>query len=663
MATIEEIIQRELNPFDPATFTPGNFWNDGQTQKLTVDSIHQSAINEIESILSQVSRDHRTRTALLYGDAGSGKSHLLGRLKDRLIDDAHFVYIGPYPMNDGVWRHILRYTIDGLAQTPEGQKKPQLLCWLQSLDAYQAQSSNSWTPKGRKMFIQSLKQSYPTGIYNSEEFFGVLYDLTKPELYLSACEWLKGDDVSEKTLKTLKVRNSIDTEDAAQKIFSNFGNLSIETKPIALCFDNIENIPRMEDEKTIDLQGLLNVNSSIHNQLLKNLLIIISGLTSILKESIKKVQPSDKARITHSVRLRQIPLDEAESIWESRLRMFHKKANPRPDSLIAPLKREYLEKNFSSGRTTPRYALEIGRRVIEFIKEKGLKEKDTEPPQKNRLEAFRLIWHKNFNETRESVTRIRRFPPPELIKMLQEALEALGFENENIRVGILSGSKYSNYSLSYEVSKSKSIRVGVVWTDEPSTKSFFHTMKFCEKAVVQNTCHILNLVRQESTGTKTGHKLFTQIFTHSPHTRIKTDLLSIHYLATYHKLVNAVLANELVIEGKTVKLDELKDMIRQSEFLNDCHVLQGLKVVSSPPTNNAEEKHNAEIKTYLLDLIKTQKLLCRQILIQNADRQFGIGEPAIGDILQDIIEDGHVKVLDPNVKLEDQSICYIPESR
>ena len=44
MASIDQIIQRELNPFDPATLYTINFWQEQQNPNLNVDSIHQSII-------------------------------------------------------------------------------------------------------------------------------------------------------------------------------------------------------------------------------------------------------------------------------------------------------------------------------------------------------------------------------------------------------------------------------------------------------------------------------------------------------------------------------------------------------------------------------------------------------------------------------------------
>lgn len=58
MATIDEIIQQSLNPFD--NFAAGNFWEE-QEPLPTVESIHQEALTQIKSVLAQITKDHQTR--------------------------------------------------------------------------------------------------------------------------------------------------------------------------------------------------------------------------------------------------------------------------------------------------------------------------------------------------------------------------------------------------------------------------------------------------------------------------------------------------------------------------------------------------------------------------------------------------------------------------
>ncbi|MDF5732326.1 MAG: AAA family ATPase, partial [Rhizonema sp. PD38] len=273
MTSIDDLIKREVNPFDLINLKPGNFWGEHQDLVQMVKSIHQQEVTDIEELLDLVATDHRSRTVLVLGDTGSGKSYLLGRIKRTLNPKAFFAYIGSWFNSDRIWRHILQYSVDSLMQVPEGQQDSQLIIWLKSLSAFSKRSlkqrifNNSiWEllQSDRQKFIKHLKETYKiAGIYNSDIFFGVLHDLTDPELYPLACEWLRGDDLSEESMQALKVRHCIDTEDAARNILANIGKVSTETQPIVLCFDNLDNIPRLPSGSQ-DFQALFNVNTTIH---------------------------------------------------------------------------------------------------------------------------------------------------------------------------------------------------------------------------------------------------------------------------------------------------------------------------------------------------------------------------------------------------------------
>lgn len=656
MASIDQIIRREVNPFDPATFKPGNFWHE-QQPALNVDSIHTDAIAQIEGILDQIAKDHRTRTLILYGDSGSGKSHLLGRLKQILNSKAFFTYIGPWPDSDFIWRHILRQTVDSLLYVPQGQQESQLLLWLRGLSAFRERGFARWVLGERLIFIRHLRATYPAGIYNAKEFFGALYDLTNPELYPLACDWLRGDDLDEDDQKQLGVKHAIDNEDAAQNILANFGRISVETKPIVLCFDQLDNIPRLPDG-SIDLQALFSVNSSIHNQSLKNFLVVISIITNTLKQNANRLQTADRARVDAVIPLKNITLEQAEALWKSRLAPLHQQAYPQPAERIYPLERLALKEKFPGGKTLPRSALMLGRKLFQEYKAKLVTPAVTDPDP---LAAFKLVWSKEFNKTQQKISIIRQFSSPELIQMLREALDAL--EVKGIQPRFLPSPTYASYSLSYQPS-SQSGRFGVAWTEEPNMGSFFHVMNSCQKAVTQNMCQTLYLIRAESLGSTNnqGYKRYKQIFTGSPHRHIRPNLTSVQYLATYHSLVNAACSKELVVGDKTPNLKELEALIRQSKILDDCPLLQDLVIVNHRPPSNIEQVLPLQpVKEFLLNLVKTQQFVGRQTLIQNALTRFSqVNESQVEQLIQQMCQAKQIQLIDPNAKPEAQLICLVP---
>ena len=96
-----------------------------------------------------------------------------------------------------------------------------------------------------------------------------------------------------------------------------------------------------------------------------------------------------------------------------------------------------------------------------------------------------------------------------------------------------------------------------------------------------------------------------------------------HFLATYHSLVNAALANELVIEGRIINLKEFEEIIFDSQILNNCSLLQDLSVVV--PTETQEKQNELdldEIKNFVLNLIRKQSFMERNSIIENTLNQF-----------------------------------------
>ncbi len=699
MTSINNIIKREVNPFDLINLKPGNFWGEKQDSTNSVDSIHQEVISEVEGFLDLVNKDNRSRSLLLLGDSGSGKSYLLGRLKHTLNPKAFFAYIGSWADSDYIWRHVLRSTVDSLIQIPEGQQESQLIVWLKSLSAFTRINSDQrlfsdsiwqFMRSDRRKFIHHLKTTYSqTGLYNPDFFFGVLHDLTNPELYPIACEWLRGDDLSEESMQALKVNSCIDSENAAKNILANFGRISIETQPIVLCFDNLDNIPRVADGSQ-DFQSLFNINTTIHNSYLKNFLVIISVITNTWNRNCDRIQQADRVRIDKAVRLKRINLEQVEALWAYRLKPLNQQAKPQPKLDIFPLNRQFLESSFLGGKTLPRNALILARNEYHRYKlslidsseiprqessaanstiavkipgqnkppivittTKGTKDEETIAAE------FQLLWQKESKKIKDKISKITFLSAPDLIGMLKETLEAL--QINGIEPKLISG-KYAGYSLSYQ-QPDKRERVGIVWTEDSNMISFFNVMNASHKVINKQLSDKLYLIRNANLGTSKlkGYQLYQQIFTGSKNIHIKPSLSSVHLLATYHSLVDSALAAELVIAGNTIKLPKLQTLIRESKLLDKCVLLQNLEIIDkSEDTGNGDEIDFAPIKEFLFNLIKTQSFMGIMTLISQCIAEFSdVSESDVKLLIQSLCDERKVKIMNPKAKLEDQLICLI----
>ena len=692
MASLEQLIQKNLNPFDPTTFKPGNFWKETQDPSHEVTSIHEHVVDSVEVALDQVAYDRKTRTLMLLGDSGSGKSHLLGRIKRRLNDRACFAYIGPWSDSQYIWRHVLRQTVDSLVAIPEGQSESQLMRWLNGLEFFKRGGLAKRLIGERGVFIRDMRASFPTA-YQGKEFFSVIYALLDPNLQQIATDWLRGEDLDDEDLQLLRVKNSIDSEDAAQKMMSNLGWLADSTQPVVLCFDNLDNVPDMPNGQT-GLKAMFNVNTIIHNEKLKNFLVVISLITSNWKANEEAIEYANLARVDQQLTLPKITIEQAIALWTSRLQPLHTQAIPAPASPIAPLTREWLDHKYPGGKLLPRLALMSAEQLIRDFKRTGkLPEVPTETtidgatgaiapepivPTSDESDraSFELMWQKEYQETGNQLRRISQFSSPELIRRLQEALEALDIPG--VQHATLPSPKYSSYSLGHEHSG----RTCIVWTEDANLRSFYDVMKACRKVKEGQGRDRVYLIRKEKLGTpqNKGYQLWQEVFSDQKHQHIKPDLTSVQYLETYHRLVNAAAGGELVIGAKTPHVKELQGFVRESGVLSTCDLLRQLGVVHlspgddavppivppvspphlvEPPDPSREELAVAE--RYILNIMATQLLVGMQVLVENTREQVPtLDSTAVVDLIRSLCEVNRVQIIDPNTQLENQLLCHVP---
>ncbi|WP_414528962.1 ATP-binding protein [Nodularia chucula] len=660
MASINEIIKHNINPFDQVNYRTGNFWVKNQHQEAMVPSIHQESIAEIEQVLNLVTTDNFSRTLLLVGDSGSGKSYVLGRLKTTLNPKAFFAYIGPWVDDDYIWRHILRYTVDSLIQVPDGKRESQLILWLKSVSDF---LKNDIKKKlfndnvldllltDRQKFVKHLTETYQSyNIYDPENFFGVLYDLTDPQLYPLACEWLRGDNLSERSMEALNVKNCIDTEDGAKNILANFGKISTATQPIVLCFDQVESVPNW----LYTPQAIFKANTTVHNETIQNFLIIITIATDPWKKIWKQITQADKAKVDKVITLKNIDINQAESLWKYILQTVHQPATPPLESPIAPLNRQILEKCFPGGKTDPRNVLLLGRSQYQKYKNKiiGINGKGELDPKAE----FQVLWQEEYKKVQEKFPKISLLSSPELIRMLEIALEAS--EVGLVRHKLISG-KYASYSCSYQHSEQKE-KVGIIWTEDANMKSFLEIMDTCQKTIKQKLCQKLVLIRMGNEGISkpADNKIYNEIFTNNQHLHIQPTIQSVHYLATYNYLVNSALSQELVIGYKTINLQLLQTLIRKSRILHNCVLLQELGIVRQAGSNTA-----SPVKDFLFNLVATQNLIGITTLISQAVNQFpDVQESEIQHFIGMLCQENKVKIVNPQANFEDQLIFIIGES-
>jgi hypothetical protein len=669
--SIEQLLRQEVNPFDPNSFKPGNFWYEIQDSTLHIPSIHEEIFLQLGDTLQQVQRDRVTRSVILTGESGSGKSHLLGRLKSALNDRAFFVYVGPWADSGFIWRHILRNTVDSLLQKPAGATESQLMLWLQALLNLQDEDFARRIFGKRRSFIRTLASQHPTGLYNANEFFGVLYDLTNPEMEFLAASWLRGDNLDEESCAELRVKQPIDSEDAAQKILANFGKISVADRPIVLCFDNLDNLPHLPSGQP-DFQSLFNVNSSIHNDKLQNFLILISIVTDTWKQNRPLIQPADLARVNQELSLFSINLEQAAGLWIKRLLPYHHHCDTPPPSPLAPLQFSWLETAFPGAKTLPRRVLTLGHQLIDRFKQEGgfaFAESPAAATPENRASTIahlKILWYQELEQVKQTLTHISQLSSPDLLWRLREVLELM--QVPNLKSPLLQGTKFAAYSLSFGT-------IGVVWVEDSHQTTFYHLMKACQKLLGRQDWDGLYLLRAEPIGRRTtkAYQLYRRIFAYANYLHIQPDLEAVQQLETYHRLLNAASGRELVVGQETPDIPTFQTLIRQAKVLQRCSLLEELgiirpsEVVPEPEAANVQTPETPEaagessVREYLENLVITQQLMGLQVLIRQGCSQFSqVPETEVAAQAHHLCEQGRIYLLNPDDRPVEQLVSYRP---
>lgn len=665
MSDLNTIIKQSINPFDTVSFKQGNFWEEDQSPTLTVNSIHQEELKLIADTLAQVAKGKHSRTILLKGDSGSGKTHLLGQLKKKLNNKAFFAHIIASIQNDYIFQYTLRKTIESLMFVPEGEEESQLLLWLKNIINKQNKGVLQKIQGQQKAFVSNMKAAHPSGIWKPNAFFRVLYALTQPELYYIACDWLKGDDIDEEDAQSLGTKERIKTEQDAIDVLASFSRISGSTLPIVLCFDEID----ISNNRKDLLESILKLNMIIKTQKLKNFLVIISVITDTWQSYEGFIESSLKSPINQTINLKPITSEQVKSLWSSRLYPLHQQANIKPKSNIDPLTEQELKSYFPSGKANPRSALKVGHQLIQQYKTGEINKPDP-------LASLKLLWQEELKRNERNIQKNSQFSSAELTNMLKQVMEALQVRSIQFNI-FKKKTSFGVTSFSYNDSVGKNI--GLVWYEQPNLGSFCKLMNACDQLSSKELYEKLVLIRFQRVGStkNKGYKLYQKIFNRSPNHHIIPDLNSVHILATYHNLYSYATNKNLTVGYENPDIARLQDLVRQARVLENCDLLKELNFIQEDEEssndnykdedkndNNDEDdnSHNRDlekIQEFLSNLVKTQLFIGRQAVIDKTLSEFQdeVTQEEVDRAIKTLIDEHQIKIVNPKAKPEEQSIC------
>ena len=230
-----------------------------------VPSIHQGPFEHCLRALDSVSRG-KPDSILIFGPAGSGKTHLLARLQSHLVATANaaadgnlrcvFVSVKLQTSAQLLWQLVRRRLASDLLRKQQGVTQ------LQRLVAHQLAGARGNTPRHwvRALRILPSADSDSVSEYLAEvaerlelgrDVSVVLDHLVNNRFVMDARAWLAGDSLPESALERLGLGPDEpgDREDAARQLVTALCRLAGGTLPFVFCFDQIEALQASADDR------------------------------------------------------------------------------------------------------------------------------------------------------------------------------------------------------------------------------------------------------------------------------------------------------------------------------------------------------------------------------------------------------------------------------
>jgi hypothetical protein len=247
------------NPFEPAILP-----FDRRLPVPDVMSIHARATARLISTVDAVRFEGAGRTALVRGESGTGKTHLLHRVARMLDGRAWFATVDPIGSAPRLLGHTLRRIVTDLAKTgspffgtalrelaaslltaglnavPAGPAKEELIERMVGADAGFMQTDSALRERCIDACARALSRANDSV---DEDVVRVLLRLWLRDRAPIALDWLRGIELDDEELRMLGVAQPLSDPALAAGALRTLGVLAQGCRrPIVVCFDQTETL-------------------------------------------------------------------------------------------------------------------------------------------------------------------------------------------------------------------------------------------------------------------------------------------------------------------------------------------------------------------------------------------------------------------------------------
>jgi hypothetical protein len=311
-----------------------NVVQDAWQDQVDIAEIHADAFEACKAGIESAARGVPD-SLLIYGAAGSGKTHVLARLQRHLAETSRnapdnvlrcvFCFVRLQTNPQLVWQHVRRRLVTDLMRREEG------LTQLQRLVAHQLSLDIGRGPRAGILEMRVLRaEDQPTLAQHLQELAMkldlprnlcvVLEQLVFNRNVRDASAWLAGDSLPEDVLGEIGLGSDTDDdrEDSARHVVTALCRLAGETLPIVFCFDQVESLQRTaHDEEALFRFGRM--AADLHDAD-ANVFLITCLQVAFLDQFKRAVRSADYDRVAQrSVLLQHLDPPKVESLLRARL--------------------------------------------------------------------------------------------------------------------------------------------------------------------------------------------------------------------------------------------------------------------------------------------------------------------------------------------------------
>jgi len=360
-----------------------NVVQDAWQSPIDIAEIHAAAFEACKSGIESAARAVPD-SLLIYGSAGSGKTHVLARLQRYLGETARsapdnvlrcvFSFVRLQTSPQLLWQHVRRRLATDLMRREQG------LTQLQRLVAHQLGIVAGRTARAGILELRVLRaedepalsrhlSALATKLDLPRNLCVVLEQLVFNRNVREASAWLAGDSLPESSVIDLGVGVDVeeDREESARQVVTSLCRLAGETLPIVFCFDQVESLQRTAtDEEALFRFGRM--ASDLHDAD-ANVFLITCLQVALLDQFKRAVRAADLDRIARrSVLLEPLSRVQVESLLLSRLARLPELASLRTQLAAEPfypLSTRFVQELALESPCVPRRVLALAARAFD----------------------------------------------------------------------------------------------------------------------------------------------------------------------------------------------------------------------------------------------------------------------------------------------------------